>query len=233
MIIRTTIFYSLLSLWTLFLGLLCLPFLLFPSQYLRFPTLIWIKGIFFLLEYVCGITHEIRGLKNIPDEPVIIISKHQSAFETFALFYYLKNSFFIHKKQLFFIPIFGQYLMKSNMVAIDRRGGTKTMRKILRETKKRLDDGFSIIIFPEGTRKKPGDPPDYKTGFIGIYNEAKRKLLPVALNSGLCWPKHTLVMQKGHIIIDFQPPLSNNLSRNEVLDKVQASIEPATNRLFV
>ena len=122
--------------------------------------------------------------------------------------------------------------MKSNMVAIDRKGGAKTMRKILKETKKRLDNGFSIIIFPEGTRKKPGDPPDYKTGFIGIYNKAKRKLLPVALNSGLCWPKHTLVMQKGHIIIDFQHPLSNNLSKEEVLVKVQASIETATNKLF-
>ena len=122
--------------------------------------------------------------------------------------------------------------MKSNMVAIDRKGGAKTMRKILKETKKRLDNGFSIIIFPEGTRKKPGDPPDYKTGFIGIYNEAKRKLLPVALNSGVCWPKHTLVMQKGHIIIDFQPPLSSNLNRKEVLDKVRASIETATNELF-
>ena len=232
MVIRTTIFYSLLSFWTLFLGLLCFPFLLIPSRYLRLPTLIWIKGIFLLLEYVCGITHEIRGLKNIPDEPVIIVSKHQSAFETFALFYYFKNSFFIHKKQLFLIPIFGQYLMKSNMVAIDRRGGAKTMRKILKETKKRLDDGFSIIIFPEGTRKKPGDPPDYKTGFIGIYNEAKRKLLPVALNSGLCWPKHKLAMQKGHIIIDFQHPLSANLSRKEVLVKVQDSIETATNKLF-
>ena len=122
--------------------------------------------------------------------------------------------------------------MKSNMVAIDRKGGAKTMRKILKETKKRLDNGFSIIIFPEGTRKKPGDPPDYKTGFIGIYNEAKRKLLPVALNSGVCWPKHTLVMQKGHIIIDFQPPLSSNLNRKEVLDKVRESIETATNELF-
>jgi len=209
-----------------------LPFFLLPNQYLRLPTLIWIKGIFLLLEYICGITHEIRGLNNIPDNPVIIVSKHQSAFETFALFYYFKNSFFIHKKQLFFIPIFGQYLMKSNMIAIDRRGGAKTMRKMLREIKKRLDDGFSIIIFPEGTRKKPGDPPDYKTGFIGIYNAAKRKLLPVALNSGVCWPKHKLVMQKGNIIIDFQPSLSNNLSRNEALEKVQTSIETATNKLF-
>ena len=232
MIIRTAIFYSLLSLWTIFLGLLFLPFLVFPSQFLRFPTLIWIKGIFIFLKYVCKITHEIRGIKNIPDEPVIIVSKHQSAFETFALYYYCKNSLFIHKKQLFLIPIFGQYLMKSNMIAIDRRGGAKTLRDMLREIKKRLDNGFSIIIFPEGTRKKPGDHPNYKTGFIGIYKEAKRKLLPVALNSGICWPKHSLVMQKGHIIIDFQPPLNNNLSRDEVLNNVKISIETATNKLF-
>ena len=131
MLIRTIIFYILLSFWTIFLGILCLPFLVLPNKYIRFPALGWIKGIFILLNRICGITHEIRGLENIPVEPIVIVSKHQSAFETFALFYYLKKSFFIHKKQLFLIPIFGQYLMKSNMLAIDRKGGAKTMRKIL------------------------------------------------------------------------------------------------------
>ncbi len=233
MIIRTIIFYTLLSVWTFFLGLLCLPFLFCPSQYLRFPALLWIKGIFLLLKIICGITHEIRGSQNIPNEPVIVVSKHQSAFETFALFYYLKNSFFIHKKQLFYIPVFGQYLMKSKMVSIDRKGGATTMRKIIREIKKRLDQGSSIIIFPEGTRKKPGDTPDYKTGFIGIYNEVKRKLLPVAVNSGLCWPKHSLIMQKGHIIIDIQPHIDSLLKREDVLKKVRDSIETATNKLLI
>ena len=220
------------SIWTVFLGLLCSPFLLIPRHYLRSPTLIWIKGIFILLKYICSISHEIRGVKNIPKEPIIIVSKHQSAFETFAFFYYFKKIFFIHKKQLFYIPIFGQYLMKSNMVSIDRKGGAKTMRKILKEIKYRFDDGSSIIIFPEGTRKKPGDAPDYKTGFIGIYNEVNRKLLPVAVNSGLCWPKHSLIMQKGHIIIDIQPHIESHLDRNKVLKKVKESIETATNKLL-
>ena len=116
--------------------------------------------------------------------------------------------------------MFGQYLMKSKMVSIDRKGGATTMRKIIREIKKRLDQGSSIIIFPEGTRKKPGDTPDYKTGFIGIYNEVKRKLLPVAVNSGLCWPKHSLIMQKGHIILDIQPHIDSLLKREDVLKKV-------------
>ena len=232
MLIRTIIFYLLLSIWTIFLGILFLPFLLLPTNSLKTPAKVWIKGIFILLEFICGITHELKGKENIPDYPVIVVSKHQSAFETFALFYYLNKSFFIHKKQLFYIPIFGQYLWKSNMISIDRKGKSKAMRRMLNEGTKRFDDGSSIIIFPEGTRKKPGESADYKTGFIGIYREVKRKLLPVAVNSGLFWPKHKFIMKKGKIIIDILPTIDVNLSKDEVLNKVQDSIEKASNKLL-
>ena len=233
MLFRTTIFYILLSIWTIFIGILCIPYLFFPSKFLRFPTLVWIKVIFIMLKLVCNISHEIRGRENIPDEPLVVVSKHQSAFETFALFYYLKKSFFIHKKQLFLIPIFGQYLMKSNMVAIDRKGGAKTMRTILKEVKKRIDDGSSIIIFPEGTRKKPGEDPDYKSGFVGIYNEVNRKILPVALNSGFFWPKNSWIMKKGKIIIDIQPPIETGYKKNKIVEMVKNSIENASNNLII
>jgi len=186
-----------------------------------------------MLQLICNIKYEIRGKKNIPDEPLIIVSKHQSAFETFALFYYLKKSFFIHKKQLFYIPIFGQYLMKSKMVAIDRKGGAKTMRKILKEVKSRLDDGYSIIIFPEGTRKKPGDLPDYKSGFVGIYKEANRKILPIALNSGFCWPKDSWILKKGKIVIDIQPSIETGYEKKIILKKVEDIIENATKKLII
>ncbi len=232
MILRSITFYILLGFWTIFLGLICLIFLILPSQYLYRPAKLWIGGIFFLLKYICNITHEIKGLENIPNDSVLIASKHQSAFETFALFYYLNKSFFIHKKQLFYIPIFGQYLWKSNMISIDRKGKSKAMRRMLNEVTKRFDDGSSIIIFPEGTRKKPGETADYKTGFIGIYREVKRKLLPVAVNSGLFWPKHKFIMKKGKIIIDILPTIDVNLSKDEVLNKVQDSIEKASNKLL-
>ena len=118
-----------------------------PSKLIAFPAKIWIKGLLILLKYICGLTHEIRGINKLSDEPLIIVSKHQSAFETFALYYYLKKSFFIHKKQLFYIPIFGQYLMKHNMVAIDRSGKASAMRKMISDVKKKLDSGSTIIIF--------------------------------------------------------------------------------------
>ena len=232
MLIRTIIFYLLLSIWTIFLGILFLPFLLLPTNSLKTPAKVWIKGIFILLEFICGITHELKGKENIPDYPVIVVSKHQSAFETFALYYYLKKSFFIHKKQLFYIPIFGQYLMKHNMVSIDRAGQASTMRKMITDVKKKLDNGSTIIIFPEGTRKKPGAKADYKTGFIGIYNSSKRKLQPVALNSGLFWQKGLKVIKRGHIIIEFLPQINIGLDKKEVLNKVENSIELATKQLL-
>ena len=214
------------------MGILSLPFLFLPSKSISLPAKIWIRGIFICLKYICGVTHEMRGLAHLSDEPVIIVSKHQSAFETFALYYYLKKSFFIHKKQLFYIPIFGQYLMKHNMVSIDRAGHASTMRKMITDVKKKLDSGSTIIIFPEGTRTKPGAKADYKTGFIGIYNTSKRKLQPVALNSGLFWQKGLKVIKRGHIIIEFLPQIDIGLDKKEVLNKVENTIESATNKLL-
>ena len=232
MLLLTILFYCAMASWTILMGILSLPFIFLPSKYIRFPAKIWIKGLFIFLKYICGVTHEIRGLDNLSDEPIIIVSKHQSAFETFALYYYLEKSFFIHKKQLFYIPIFGQYLMKHNMVAIDRKGKASAMRKMISNVKKKLDNGSTIIIFPEGTRKKPGEKADYKTGFIGIYNTAKRKLQPVALNSGLFWQKGLKIIKKGHIVIEFLPQIDIGLNKREVLDKVEDSIESATNKLL-
>ena len=231
MFARSILFYIILGFWTFLMGLFCLPFLIFPALYLIKPIKIWILGIFVLLKNICGITHEIQGQENIPIEPVLVASKHQSAFETFALFYYLPNAIFIHKKQLFYIPIFGQYLKKINMISINRNGGASTMRTMLKKTKRRAMEGKSIIIFPEGTRKIPGAKPNYKSGFIGVYNEMKTPILPVAVNSGKYWPKHSFVKKSGKIIIKFLPQIKPNLSRNQVLSEVEKIIEQATNKI--
>ena len=232
MVIRSILFYVFLVLWTIFMGTICFPYLFISHHYLRKPVNRWIKGIFKLLQIICNITYEIRGKENIPSYAVLVASKHQSAFETFALFLYLNKSIFIHKKQLFYIPIFGQYLMKAKMISIDRSEGTAAIRKMLKQTKLRMSEGYSIIIFPEGTRKKPGENPNYKTGFIGIYNETKSEILPVAVNSGFCWPKHTFVKKPGHIIIQILKPIPSELERSDILNRVQLIIEEETNKII-
>ena len=233
LVFKSIIFYISLLIWTLFMGIICIPFLLLPNKFLKLPTKIWIKVIFIFLKNICNITHKIEGMENFPNEAVLITCKHQSAFETLALYYYLKDCFFVHKKELFLIPVFGQYLYKTNMVSIDRTGGTKTMRKMLDDVKLKLASGSSIIIFPEGTRKIPGSKPDYKTGFIGIYNHTKKKILPIALNSGLCWPKHNWVLKSGIITIKILPIINENYDKKTVLNKVQNQIETASNKLLI
>ena len=233
LIFKSIIFYISLTIWTLLMGIVCLPFLILPNKFLKYPTKIWIRIIFIFLERICNIKHRIKGIENIPEEAVLITSKHQSAFETFALYYYIKDCFFVHKKELFLIPIFGQYLFKSNMVAIDRDGGTKTMRKMLNKVKFKMESGSSIVIFPEGTRKIPGSKPDYKTGFIGIYHHTKKKILPIALNSGLCWPKHTWILKNGVITIKILPIIKENYDKKTVLNKVQKQIEVASDKLLI
>ena len=232
MIFRSIIFYVFLGVWTILMGIIFLPFLLMRYSRLRKPINIWIMGIFKLLETILNITYEIRGGDNVTEYAVIVASKHQSAFETLALFLHLKKSIFIHKKQLFFIPIFGQYLKKSNMISIERSKGTSSMRKMLKQAKLKISKGYSIIIFPEGTRKKPNEKSDYKTGFIGIYNEVNSEILPVAVNSGNFWPKDSFVIKPGHIIIQFFESIPAGLKRSEILEKVEHVIEEGTKKII-
>ena len=232
MFFRSIIFYLLLYMWTLTLGVLALPYLLLPSSYVRSLANLWISGILELLKLTCGITYEIKNIENIPDRAVIVASKHQSAFETLLLFRLVKNSIFIHKRELFLIPIFGLYLKKSNMISINRNEGAKAIRKMLIEVKQNILNGYSIIIFPEGTRKKPGDPPDYKTGIAGIYKESEAEVLPVAVNSGNYWPKHTFIKKPGKIIIKFLKPIPSKLEKSEFLKKIESVIEDETNKII-
>ena len=232
MFFRSIIFYILLILWTIFMGTMCSPYLLLSHSLLRKPVNVWILGIFKLLEIICNITYEVKGKENIPNDAVLVASKHQSAFETFALFNNINNSIFIHKKQLFYIPIFGQYLKKVNMISIDRSKGTSAIRTMLNQAKSKISQGYSIIIFPEGTRKKPGENPDYKTGIAGIYKELETEVLPVAVNSGHFWPKHTFIKKPGKIIIKFLKPIPSQLDKSEFLKTIESVIEEETNKII-
>ena len=118
------------------------------------------------------------------------------------------------------------------MIAIDRNQGTKAMRKMLGEVKQRILNGYSIIIFPEGTRKKPGEHPSYKTGIAGIYKEAEIAVLPVVVNSGLYWPKHTFIKNPGNIIVKIMKPIKTNLEKNKFLMDMENIIEEETKKLL-
>jgi len=231
--IKSILFYFFLYIWTIFLGIIFVPFLFLQKEKLYKPAYLWIKGIFFLLRIMCNITYKVQGNNNIPNSNgLIIASKHQSAFETLLLFSMFQKAIFIHKYELFFIPIFGLYLKKISMVAINRLGKSSALKKMINDSKKKISEDHSLIIFPEGTRKIPGEKPDYKPGVAGIYKELNCDVLPVALNSGLYWPKNSFAIKPGEIIIEFLPIIKKGLDKKDFIEKLEKIIENKTASLI-
>ena len=186
-----------------------------------------------LLRTIVGTKVEVRGRENIPQGPCLVASKHQSAWETFALIPIFRDPALLMKRELFFIPFHGWFSRKFEMIPVDRDKGPSALRRMLREAKKRIDDGREIIIFPEGTRRPPGAPPDYKTGIILLYDALGVPCLPVALNSGLFWPRRSVIRRPGTIDVEIHPPIPEGLPRDEFLRRLEAAVEGASGRLLV
>jgi 1-acyl-sn-glycerol-3-phosphate acyltransferase len=186
----------------------------------------------FLLRHIVGLKLEVRGQDRLPRIACLVAAKHQSAWETFALIPLFRDPVLLMKRELFWIPFHGWFSKKFEMIPVDRDKGPAALRAMLRETRKRVADGRQIIIFPEGTRRPPGAPPDYKTGVVLLYEALGIPCVPVALNSGLVWPRRSLLRKPGTIVVEFLDPISPGLPKAEFLSRLTESIETASNRLL-
>ena len=185
-----------------------------------------------LLKTIVGTKLEVRGQDKLPEGPCLVASKHQSAWETFALIPLFRDPALLMKRELFWIPFHGWFSRKFEMIPVDRDKGPAALRRMLRETRKRVADGRQIIIFPEGTRRPPGAPPDYKTGVVLLYEALGVPCVPVALNSGLFWPRRSLTRRPGTIVVEFLDPIAPGLSKTVFLERLTGAIETASNRLL-
>lgn len=209
------------------------PFLFMPRSWAMAALKVHARFELFLLRLIVGTKIEVRGREKIPDGPCLVAAKHQSAWETFALIPLFRDPALLMKRELFFIPFHGWFSKKFQMIPVDRDKGPSALRRMLREAKKRIDDGREIIIFPEGTRRPPGAPPDYKTGIVLLYDALGVPCLPVALNSGLFWPRRSVIRRPGTIVVEILPPIPPGLPRDEFLRRLMAAIEGASSRLLV
>src|SRR5689334_12365428 len=212
-------------------AIVALPTFLMPRSAMLKVASWWARTSIFLMRVVCGIKVEFRGVEKIPKGPLIVASKHQSMWETLALLGFFEAPFFVVKRQLNFIPLFGQYLIKTGMVAIDRSQGRRALLAVMRRAAEEVRHGRQFVIFPEGTRTAPGAPPQYKGGVGMIYSECGVPCLPVALNSGLFWPRRTFMRYPGTLVVEFLDPIPPGLKRDEFLSRVETAIEEATNRI--
>jgi 1-acyl-sn-glycerol-3-phosphate acyltransferase len=208
------------------------PLLLAPRQWAMAALRVHARFELWLLRVIVGNTFEVRGRDNIPAGPCLVASKHQSAWETFALIPLFRDPALLMKRELFWIPFHGWFSKKFEMIPVDRDKGPTALRRMLREARKRIEEGREIIIFPEGTRRPPGAPPSYKTGVVLLYEALGVPCLPVALNSGLFWPRRSLTHRPGTIVVEFLQPIPPGLPKKEFLSRLEETIETATNRLL-
>ncbi len=177
------------------------------------------------LRYIAGIKIEIRGQQYIQQEDCIYAGKHQSALETYCLSGYLKRASFVLKKELTYIPIFGWAQYFYGMIPVDRSAGSAAMKNMLRAAKNRLQDDRPIIIFPEGTRKKPAQTPDYKPGVALLYQNLNVPVIPIATNTGFFWKKSSFLRYPGTVIFEFLEPLPQGLDKKTFMTELQNRIE--------
>jgi 1-acyl-sn-glycerol-3-phosphate acyltransferase len=184
-----------------------------------------------MLREFCNIYVELRGLERIPKGPLLVAAKHQSAWETIALLPLFREPLFILKRELTWIPLFGLFLLKAQMIPVNRGAGVRTMTKMTGLARERVRDDRQLIIFPEGTRRPVGAEPRYKYGVAQVYVDCGVQCLPVALNAGLFWPRRTFLRYPGTIIVEFLEIIPPGLSRDEFLARARDVIETATARL--
>ena len=183
--LRSLIFNVLFYLVLVLLCIVALPALLLPRGALMAIEAAWANTSLFLMRVICNIRIEFRGVEKIPAGPLVVASKHQSFWETFALVRFFEHPLFILKRELMMIPVFGWYLKKVGMISVERGGGPRSLIKTLKRAAAEVKLGRQLVIFPEGTRTAPGAEPSYKAGVAQIYAESGVTCLPIALNSGL------------------------------------------------
>ena len=201
------------------------------------PVIVWaMRSWAFLvlqgLKHIARIRMELRGTAHVPAGGALIAAKHLSMWETVAFHLLLPDPAMVMKSELRDVPLYGLYALRAKMIIVDRDAGAKAVRTLLTEAKARLAEGRQIVIFPEGTRVKLGAPPDYKPGIAALYSRLKIPCIPVALNSGVYWPRRGLTRKPGTIIVEFLEPIPPGLPRELFMARLEEAIEGATRRLL-
>ncbi len=211
--------------------IVALPTFFMPRRAILEVAKPWGRTNLWLLRVICDIKVEWRGLDKIPRGPLIVAAKHQSAWETFALLSQFEDPTFILKRELQWIPLWGWLAKKARMIPVDRGAGAQALAAMAQRARLETTEGRQIIIFPEGTRRAPGAEPRYKFGVSYLYAELGVPCLPIALNSGLFWPRRSFRRFPGTVRVEVLHPIPPGLPREAFSARLQHEIETATARL--
>ncbi|HEY8268976.1 MAG TPA: lysophospholipid acyltransferase family protein [Xanthobacteraceae bacterium] len=231
LLLRSLLFHACFHLNTILHMILCSPVLLLPRPWLWKAVHSWAAVNHWLLRVICGTCFEIRGLERITPGALLVAAKHQSAWETFALVTLFSDPFYVLKRELMWLPVFGWYVAKAEMIPIRRGAGGTALGEITERAKAKIAHGRQLILFPEGTRRAVGAEPAYKYGVVHLYGQLGVRCFPVALNSGVFWPRRTFRIYPGMIRMELLEPIEPGLQEDAFKTRVQDAIETATARL--
>jgi 1-acyl-sn-glycerol-3-phosphate acyltransferase len=185
-----------------------------------------------LLDKIAGTKMEVRGREKLPSGPVLIVAKHQSAWDTFALIPLFDDPAIILKDELKWIPLYGWFAVKFEHILVKREKAAVALKAMVRDARDRVGDGRQILIFPEGTRTAPGAAPDYKPGYLALYEALDVPCVPLALNSGVFWPRRSLRRYPGTIVVEFLDPVMPGMPRKAAKADIETRLEAACARLL-
>jgi 1-acyl-sn-glycerol-3-phosphate acyltransferase len=231
-IIRSVVFNVLFYLVLVAYLMVAMPTLLLPRWGIIRLAQHWGRVNLHLLRIVCGITVEWRGLEKIPAGACLVAAKHQSVWETFALLTLFRDPTYILKRELLWLPLFGWAAWRARMIPVDRGGGKPALAAMAAHVRDALAADKQIIIFPEGTRRPAGAEPKYKYGIAHLYGEGIAACVPIALNSGLFWPRRQFLRYPGTITVEILDPIAPGLAIDEFFERLQRDLEAATARLI-
>lgn len=233
-ILRSTFFNIFLYIWTAIIGILLSPLILtFRPKIVAFIGYIWATVVLIALRVICNIKVQIIGEEYIPSAPFIIAAKHQSAWDTIFFLKFFNNPVYILKRELTKIPIYGWHLKHMGMIAVDRKGGGAVIKKMLADVAKTIESGRILVIFPEGTRVKLKEKKAFHIGVAAIHKTYPEiKILPVALNSGLCWGKNAWTKYPGTIIAHFLPTVPKQTFGKDLIKYLEREINTHSDNLL-
>jgi 1-acyl-sn-glycerol-3-phosphate acyltransferase len=185
-----------------------------------------------LLRVICGVKYEVRGREHIPDGACLVVAKHQSAWDTFALVPLFRDPAIVLKAELTRIPLYGWFCLKFEHILVRRDRAAVALKAMLADAKAKAAEGREIVIFAEGTRREPGAEPDYKPGYVALYDALAVPAVPLALNSGLFWPRKSFTRYPGTIVVEILPPVPPGKPRAEARRLIEESIEATSWRLI-
>jgi 1-acyl-sn-glycerol-3-phosphate acyltransferase len=193
----------------------------------------WSRFMVWAAEVICGIRYRVLGAQNIPRAPAIVLSKHESAWETMALQVVFPPQVWVLKRELLWIPFFGWGLAMLSPIAIDRKDRRRALRQTLEQGRARLASGFCIVVFPEGTRSAPGMSGTYQAGGAWLAIHAGAAIVPVAHNAGDCWPRNSFIKRPGTVTISVGPAIRphENEKATELTQRAADWIESETIRI--